>query len=436
VKLYSTNNPNHRVSYRQAVLQSLPQDNGLYMPEEIPRLSDKILQNLKTYSLQQIAYEIAHVFIGDEVPSQVLKKIVTQSINFQAPVVTVDTNLSILELFHGPTYAFKDFGARFMARLMDYFWSKEERKLTILVATSGDTGGAVASGFSGLDNIEVIILYPKGKVSNLQEKQLTTWGTNITALEVDGDFDHCQKMVKEAFLDKELNNQLNLSSANSINIARLIPQTFYYFEAARQFSPEKQLTFCVPSGNFGNLTAGLFAKRLGLTINHFIAATNINDIFPVYLTSGQFNPKQAKSTLSNAMDIGNPSNFSRILDLYGSTWNKIRADITGYSFTDDQTIEQIDIVHKNLGYVLDPHTAVGVLAAKQYLSLCKGDEHLVVLSTAHPIKFQSELKNHINFKIPYPASIHAFYNKKSLKTAITTDYSQFKKFLLSHSNSI
>lgn len=412
---------------RQAVLQSLPADNGLYMPEYIPRLPEEFIENLENYTFQEIAFKIAQAFLQDDVPADILRAIVDDSINFPANVVTIDHNLSILELFHGPTLAFKDFGARFMARLMNYFWSEEEGKLKILVATSGDTGGAVAAGFHGLDNIEVVIIYPKGKVSKLQESQLTTWNDNIYAIEIDDDFDACQKMVKQAFLDKDLNQQLNLSSANSINIARLIPQTFYYFEAFRQFKKGTKLSFCVPSGNFGNLTAGIIAQKMGLPIHHMIAATNINDVVPQYLEKGIFNPGRAKPTLSNAMDIGNPSNFSRIMDLYGSTWNNVKKDISGFSFTDEETIQEIKYTHHHHAYVLDPHTAVGVLAAKAYQS---EDEHQVVLSTAHPIKFQTELGDKIDFSIPYPANIHRFLDKPGRKMSIQSNFNEFKNLLL------
>lgn len=415
---------------RQAVLQSLPADNGLYMPETIPTLSDAFISNLEQYSFQDIAYEIARNYLQDEVDSDTLRTIVDDAINFSAPLITIDEKISILELFHGPTLAFKDFGARFMARLMNYFWDSENGKLQILVATSGDTGGAVASGFYGLENIEVTILYPKGKVSKLQEAQLTTWGKNIRAIEINGDFDACQKMVKEAFLDQKLNEALNLSSANSINIARLIPQSFYYFEAISQLKKGSKVTFCVPSGNFGNLTAGLFARKMGLPIEHMIAATNINDVVPEYLQSGIFTPGRAKATLSNAMDIGNPSNFSRILDLYGSTWNQIKKNISGYSMTDEQTIQEIISTHAKLGYVLDPHTAVGVLAARKFKKENPQASDVVVLSTAHPIKFQSELEDKIPFKIPYPAFIHQYTAKPSKRTSMDASFDAFKDFLL------
>lgn len=431
MKLYSTNNPDHIVTLREAVLHSLPPDNGLYFPQQIPVIDQDILDNLKDYSFQEIANIIATLYLKNEVPQEIIEQIVTESITFPAPVINIDERLSILELFHGPTLAFKDFGARFMARLMNYFWSTEEGKLRILVATSGDTGGAVAAGFFGLDSIEVIILYPKGKVSQLQENQLTTWGGNIKAFEIDGDFDDCQSMVKEAFLDDEVNQKLNLSSANSINIARLIPQSFYYFEAVKQMEANKKVSFCIPSGNYGNLTAGLFAKNMGLPIAQMIAATNANDSVPQYLHTGVFKPSRAISTLSNAMDIGNPSNFSRIMEMYGSTWNDVKKDVSGYSFTDKQTMEQIISIHANNGYVLDPHTAIGVLAAKEYMRTCSDEENVIVLSTAHPIKFQAELKSKIDFTIPYPALVHRFFDKPSHKEIMNANYTDFKDALMS-----
>ncbi|MBY5958141.1 threonine synthase [Membranicola marinus] len=434
MKLYSTNNPNHIVSLREAVLHSLPPDNGLYVPQQYPALDPAIIENITDYSFRELANIIATQYLREEVPEEIIQEIVYDAINFPAPVINIDDKISILELFHGPTLAFKDFGARFMARLMNHFWSTENKKLNILVATSGDTGGAVAAGFYGLDSIEVTILYPKGKVSRLQESQLTTWGSNIHALEIEGDFDDCQKLVKQAFLDLDLNKHLHLSSANSINIARLIPQSFYYFEAYKQLKKDTPVAFCIPSGNFGNLTAGLIAQRMGLPISHMIAATNINDVFPNYLKTGEYKPTAAIPTLSNAMDIGHPSNFSRIQHMYGSTWNDIKKDISGYSYTDQQTINQILNKHKNNGYVLDPHTAIGVLAAEQYLNSTNTGHQVVVLSTAHPIKFQSEIQAEIDFKIPYPASVHRFLDLESHKTPMSATFQDFKNFLLSKSS--
>lgn len=430
MKLYSTNNKNLKVSIRDGILKSLPEDKGLYMPVKIPELKEDFITNLDDFSFQEIAFHIAAQFFNDSIDPKTLKELTEDAVNFAAPLIKVEDKISILELFHGPTLAFKDFGARFMARIMNHYWKNENKKLNILVATSGDTGGAVAAGFYGMDNINVIILYPKGKVSKLQESQLTMWGGNISALEVNGNFDDCQNMVKEAFIDPELNQNLNLSSANSINIARLIPQTFYYFEAFKQAGLRSKLSFVVPSGNFGNLTAGLLAKKMGLPIHKMIAATNANDVFPKYIKDGHYQPARAISTLSNAMDIGNPSNFARIMDLYSSTWNKVTKNIHSYSFNDQETISQIIDTHQNHGYVLDPHTSVGYLAARNYLK--ENDENLILLSTAHPIKFAKEMETHISFSIPYPAKIEEQYNSIGNKKEISNTYGDLKDYLLSH----
>ncbi|WP_236973882.1 threonine synthase [Membranihabitans maritimus] len=431
MKLYSTNNKSKTVNLSSAVLQSLPEDNGLYMPLEISPLPSSFFQKLPSLSFQEISYLVAKQLMGDSIPNHTLKSIIDDAINFKAPLITVDENIHILELFHGPTLAFKDFGARFMSRLMNFFLEKSGKKVTVLVATSGDTGGAVASGFFNQDNIDVVILYPKGKVSTLQEKQLTTWGHNIKALEIDGNFDDCQQIVKSAFLDPELNNSINLSSANSINIARLIPQSFYYFEGYKQLShSQKNINFCIPSGNFGNLTAGLLAKNLGLPINQLIAATNINDVVPKYLKTGEFNPIEAHHTLSNAMDIGRPSNFNRIMDFYGSTWNKVKKDIKGYSYNDQVTINTIVEGNSKLGYVFDPHTAIGYTAAKEYNTQFK-EENTIVLSTAHPIKFKNEIQKYIDFSIPYPTTIQYTLDKQSDKKQLSNNYNDFKNYLLS-----
>ncbi|GAA5220034.1 threonine synthase [Membranihabitans marinus] len=427
MKLYSTNDKNNIVDLKEAVLHSLPKDKGLYMPTAIKKLDDEFINNLHKYSFQEIAFKVAENLIGETIPKEDLKNIVEDSINFIAPVVTIEDKTHILELFHGPTLAFKDFGARFMARLMQYFLKDSNEKIKILVATSGDTGGAVAAGFYNIENIEVVILYPKGRVSKLQEKQLTTWGGNIKALEIDGNFDQCQALVKQAFLDPELNEKCNLSSANSINIARLIPQSFYYFEAYKQLTTDLPISFVVPSGNFGNMTAGLLAKKMGLPISKFIAATNKNDVFPKYLASGEYNPIQAYETLSNAMDIGNPSNFYRILDLYGSTWNNIKEEILGYSISDEETVETIVEVHNKLGYVLDPHTAVGYLGSKNYNH---ENEEKIILSTAHPIKFANEVADSINFSIPHPSSINTILKKEGHKTKLSSDFKALKDFIL------
>lgn len=432
MKLYSTNNKKHIVSLREAILHSLPPDNGLYMPIEIPSIHENWIQEIDQLSFTELSFIIAKKFFEDSIADQVLYNIVAEAIDFPAPVIRIADQKSILELFHGPTLAFKDFGARFMARIMNHYWGDNNQKLNILVATSGDTGGAVAAGFDGMENIEVTILYPKGKVSSLQKKQLTTWGENITAIEIEGNFDDCQKLVKEAFLDQEINQKLSLSSANSINIARLIPQSFYYFESYKQSKNiADQISYVVPSGNFGNLTAGLFAKKMGLPIHKMIAATNKNDVFTHYIQTGIYEPKMAVHTLSNAMDIGKPSNFARIMDMYGSTWNHVKKDIISYSFDDPNTLEKIKTIHKNNGYVLDPHSAVGVLAAEQHKKSIGKSEELIILSTAHPIKFAQEVAPHIDFSIPYPIRVQTLEGKKENWVEMSGSYTEFKDFLLS-----
>lgn len=429
MKFYSTNHKSPQVSIKEAILQSLPPDNGLYMPDHIPLLGKDFIKNLDKHSFQEIAFTISKNYFKNSIDDTALQNLIDDALNFPAPVIRLKKDIYILELFHGPTLAFKDFGARFMARVMNHYWKEENQKLNILVATSGDTGGAVAAGFSGLENIDVTILYPKGKVSELQESQLTTWGGNIKSLEIEGDFDDCQKIVKTAFLDADIAKKLRLSSANSINIARLIPQSFYYFEAFKQTTREKEISFVVPSGNFGNLTAGLLAKKMGLPISRMIAATNANDIFTKYIQSGKYEPKPAVPTLSNAMDIGSPSNFARILDIHSSTWNKVSKNISSYSFDDQNTISQIKRTHKENGYVLDPHTAVGVLAAHEYRQ--NHDENLIVLSTAHPVKFSKEMEPHLPFTIPYPAYIESEMKKKGNKITLSNKFEDIKDFLLS-----
>ena len=357
MKLYSTKHISPDVDLKEAVLKGLPPDNGLYMPYEIHPLPQKFWDNLDSYTFCEMAYHIAHNFIGDYIPSAELNKIIQEAYDFDAPLIEVG-DYSVLELYNGPTLAFKDFGARFMGRLMGYFLRNNDKEVNILVATSGDTGSAVAHGFLNVDGIKVTILYPKGKVSEIQEKQFTTLGANITAIEIDGTFDDCQALVKQAFLDKELNEKLTLSSANSINIARLIPQSFYYIYAYKQLDDKSlPLYFSVPSGNFGNMTAGLFAKKMGLPITKMIAATNSNDVFTVYHETGKFEPKQSVQTISNAMDVGNPSNFARMMDLYGNDAEKVREDIAAYSYNNEQTADCIKKVFNDYNYVMCPHTA-------------------------------------------------------------------------------
>lgn len=430
MQLYSTKNKSHQVSLREAVFQGLPPDNGLYMPIAIPPLSDDFIHNLNQFSFPEIAFQVAKKLLQNAIPENDLQKIIEQSITFPAPVVALNEQTHILELFHGPSLAFKDFGARFMAQLMSYFNRNEDKELVILVATSGDTGGAVAAGFYQTPGIRVVILYPSGKVSPLQEKQLTTLGHNITALEVQGTFDDCQALVKQAFLDKELTDTIRLSSANSINIARLIPQSFYYFEAYKQVAHHNRpVVFSVPSGNFGNLTAGLLAKKMGLPIHHLVAATNINDVVPKYLQTGEYKPHPSYATLSNAMDVGNPSNFARLMDFYGSTWNIMKNEIEGYAFTDEQTKMAMREVFENYQYILDPHGAVGYLAFQSYLQ--KESNVLgVILETAHPAKFKEEVEMILHQSIEVPERLAILADKIKQAVPTTVEYAPFKSWLL------
>lgn len=425
---YSTNNPTHKVSLKEAVLQGLAPDNGLYMPENIPQLSKQFFDTLHTKSFQQIAFEVANAFLIDNVPADELKRIIEHTISFDAPLVELEKNVFALELFHGPTLAFKDFGARFMSQLLGYFAKEEKREIVILVATSGDTGSAVANGFLGVPGTKVIVLYPSGKVSDIQEKQFTTLGQNITALEVDGTFDDCQRLVKEAFMDEELKNKFFLTSANSINIARLIPQSFYYFYAWSRLKDKTNVAFSVPSGNFGNLTAGLIAKRMGLPIKNFIASTNINDIVPEYLRTKEFKPRSSKSTISNAMDVGNPSNFARMLDLYQNDFEKLKANVSGFEFSDTETQVVMRDVFAKTKYIMDPHGAVGYLGLKKYLAENQ-DTTGVFLETAHPAKFLEVVEKTLNTKIPLPEKLNAFVKRNKKTISLAGDFKSLKNTL-------
>jgi threonine synthase len=431
MRYYSTKNKSIYYSLRDAVLKGLPDDNGLFMPEYIPKFTQHFLDGLPHFSLKEIALEISRLFLMDDLSMSRIEDMVIKSVTFDAPLKKLDENKFVLELFHGPTLAFKDFGARFMAQLMSYLVRNENRKLTILVATSGDTGSAVASGFLGVPNIEVIILYPSKKVSELQEKQLTTSGQNITALEIQGTFDDCQHLVKTAFLDADLKSKYQLSSANSINISRLIPQSFYYVHAFGQM-PEhiRPVVFSVPSGNFGNLTAGLIAKKMGLPIHHFIASTNINDIVPDYLVKGEFNPRASEQTISNAMDVGNPSNFWRMLDLYDCSFSKMKADITGFSFGDEATAVAMKTVLSEKKYLLDPHGAVGYLGLNEYQKKFPGTTG-IFLETAHPGKFADVVEKILNIKVDLPDQLKSLLHKEKQALLMTTEFSLFKEYLLS-----
>lgn len=431
---YSTNDRTNIVDLKEAVLNAFPKDKGLYLPEHIPHLDKAFITNLEYYSFPEIGFIVANALTGQAIPESDLYQIVESAINFPAPLIQLNESLSILELFHGPTMAFKDFGARFMAKLMAHFLKSESRETTILVATSGDTGGAVAAGFYDVPGINVIILYPSGKVSPLQEKQLTSWGKNITAIEVSGVFDDCQALVKEAFIDNDLSQRFSFSSANSINIARLIPQSFYYFEAYKQIeNKSKPVIFSVPSGNYGNLTAGVLAHKLGLPIYKFIAASNTNNVVPEYLESGNFLARPSIETMSNAMDVGNPSNFARLQNIYasgsGSTWNNIKKNLVGYSYGDLETLEAINEVYKKYNYIIDPHGAVGYLAANDYCKLFP-DSKVVVFETAHPGKFDQAFEK-LKISFDLPSKLKAFENKKKQSLNCTSNYSDFKDLLLS-----
>ncbi len=435
MRLYSTNNKNNIVDLKTAVLNAFPKDKGLFMPCQIDKLDPRFLSNLNQYSLIDIAYIVSQNIIGDYIPESDLYKIVYRAINFPAPVHMHDAGISTLELFHGPSMAFKDFGARFMAELMSYFLRHDDRETTILVATSGDTGGAVAAGFHNVPGINVIILYPSGKVSPLQEKQLTTWGDNIRAIEVDGVFDDCQSLVKEAFLDNSLHEKYTFSSANSINIARLIPQSFYYFEAYKQVMDlGKDIVFSVPSGNFGNLTAGLLAYTMGLPIHQFLAATNINDTVPSYLSNGHYEAKPSVATISNAMDVGAPSNFTRMKHLFGndsSTWNNMKNIVSGYTYNDSKTKIAMQEILKKYDYVADPHGAIGYLACKDYmLTQNKNNLHCIYLETAHPGKFSATVESTIDQKLKLPLRLSEFLSKDKKAYTCSKQYKAFKELLM------
>jgi threonine synthase len=434
MQFYSTKNDKLRVSLKTAIMEGLPKDNGLYMPTSIPQLDKEFIQNLYKYSFQELSFIVANNLIGRSIPKKMLQSIIENSITFPAPVVKLDDNISTLELFHGPSLAFKDFGARFMAQTMSYLNRNESKELTILVATSGDTGGAVAAGFYKTPGIKIVILYPSGKVSPLQEKQLTTLGHNVTALEINGTFDDCQALVKQAFLDKNLNSKIRLSSANSINIARLIPQSFYYFEAFKQlfelYKKGTAINFAVPSGNFGNLTAGLFAKKMGLPINKFLASTNVNDVVPAYLANGIYSPKPSTRTLSNAMDVGNPSNFYRMLDLYCSTWNNIKNEVLGFSYSDEETRKAMIEIDTKYKYISEPHGAVAYLATKEYQKI-KPNEANVFLGTAHPAKFLEDVEDILGKEIVIPERLLELRNRQKVSTVLQTDYKGFSDWIIS-----
>ena len=431
MKYYSTNRKASDATLEEAVVKGLAADRGLYMPHNIRILPASFYEQIDQLSFQEIASQVADAFFGEDVPAETLKQIVYDTLSFDVPVVRVKENIYSLELFHGPTLAFKDVGGRFMARLLGYFIRKEgKRQVNVLVATSGDTGSAVANGFLGVEGIHVYVLYPKGKVSEIQEKQFTTLGRNITAVEVDGTFDDCQSLVKSAFMDQELNERMQLTSANSINVARFLPQAFYYFYAYAQMKKlgrEKELVVCVPSGNFGNITAGLFAKRMGLPVKRFIAANNRNDIFYQYLKTGQYAPKPSVQTIANAMDVGDPSNFARILDLYEGSHDAIASEISGETYTDDQIRETVQLTYDETGYLLDPHGACGYRALSENL---QPGEVGVFLETAHPAKFLHTVEDIIGTDINIPEKLKAFMNGTKQSVPMSKNFMTFKEWLL------
>lgn len=425
---YSTNNPSYKTNLQEAVIKSLAPDNGLFMPERIPVFPAEFFASLHEKTFAEIAFEVAHTLLGNDIPVQRLKKIVEHTITFDAPLVEIENDIFALELFHGPTLAFKDFGARFMSQVLRYFAEQIHRDITILAATSGDTGSAVANGFLGVPGTKVIVLYPSGQVSEMQEKQFTTLGQNITALEIAGSFDDCQRLVKQAFQDKELNEKFLLTSANSINLARLIPQSFYYFNAWSRLPKNNPVVFSVPSGNFGNLTAGLLAKKMGLPVHHFVAATNINDIVPGYLNSGVFSPKPSKPTISNAMDVGNPSNFARMLDLFDHDVEAMKKLITGYSFNDDETNRAMKSVFENSQYIIDPHGAIGYLGLKKFLSQ-NSTSTGVFLETAHPAKFIETVEATLHTTITIPPALRSLLDGEKKSIRCLADFETIKSHI-------
>ncbi|CCY83616.1 threonine synthase [Prevotella sp. CAG:1185] len=431
MRYYSTNNRSKYVSLHDAVVNGLAEDRGLYMPEKINRLPEEFFKNIDKMSFQEISFEVAKAFFSDDVDEKSLKDIVYDTLSFDCPVKKVCDDIWTLELFHGPTLAFKDVGARFMARLLEYFIRQEAHQtVNVLVATSGDTGSAVANGFLGVDGIHVYVLYPKGKVSKIQECQFTTLGRNITAIEIDGVFDDCQSLVKSAFMDGDLNKHMKLTSANSINVARFLPQAFYYFNAYARMKANglaENLVMCVPSGNFGNITAGLFAREMGLPIRRFIAANNANNIFYNYLKTGVYEPKPSVQTIANAMDVGDPSNFARIYDLYNGSHDKISSIISGATYTDDEIKASVKQCFKDNGYILDPHGACGYQALKDNL---KKGETGVFCETAHPAKFKDTIENIIDTEIEIPQRLSDFMKGKKQTVELSNKFDDFKTFLL------
>lgn len=428
---YSTKTADLKASLEEAIFNSLPPDNGLYMPESIPAISKEFMDDIENKSFKEIAIEVTATLLGSEITRSEIESIIDRAYDFEAPVVKITPNDYVLELFHGPSMAFKDFGARFMAAIMSYFLQRSNKEIRILVATSGDTGGAVAQGFYKVPGISVTILYPSGKVSDIQEKQLTTLGHNVTALEVEGTFDDCQRLVKEAFLDAELSEKYNLASANSINIARLIPQSFYYFAAYAQLKKlGKPLVISVPSGNFGNLSAGVLAYRMGLPVEHFIAATNANNAVPRYLTSGTYEPLPSIETISNAMDVGSPSNFVRLTRFFNDDWNAINEKVSGAFYNDEQTQKAMREVFGNANYVMCPHTAVAYRGLQEYRKKTGSDFTGVFLSTAHPAKFIDLVEETLGKSIEVPERLRSLLDIEKVSIKMKPEFSELKSLLM------
>ncbi len=431
MKYYSLNKQAPKASFKEAVIKGIAPDRGLYFPESITPLPLSFFEGIEDLSNHEIAFNAIHQFVGDEIPNNKLRTILANVLDFDFPVIEIENNVATLELFHGPTMAFKDVGARFMAQCLGYFSENETstNEVTVLVATSGDTGGAVANGFLGVDGVKVVILYPSGKVSDIQERQLTTLGQNITALEVDGTFDDCQKMVKTAFLDENLLQSMQLTSANSINVARWLPQLFYFLFAYKQTrSQGKEIVFAVPSGNFGNICAGLMAQRLGMPVKHFIAATNVNDTVPEFMRTQEYRPKPSTPTISNAMDVGDPSNFIRIRHLFKDNFKALNQNFSSYSFTDQETKEAMLQIHQNSSYCTDPHGSVGYLGLKKYQETHL-DYYGIFLETAHPVKFLNVVEETIGTTLEIPPQIQKVMGKEKKSIPIRT-YENLKGFLL------
>jgi threonine synthase len=431
--LYSTNNRDLRIPFKDGVFNSLPVDKGLYMPVNIPVLDPTFIADLHQYNLPEIAFRVSKSILNGAIPDADLKVIIDDAINFDAPLVEISEGINVLELFHGPSLAFKDFGARFMSRVMSYFLQEGEKQLDVLVATSGDTGGAVALGFLGVPNVRVTILFPKGKVSLVQELQLTTNGQNIRAIEIDGTFDDCQALVKQAFNDPELKEKFRLTSANSINISRLIPQTFYYFNAYAQIRRMgyKEVVFSVPSGNFGNIGAGLLALKMGLPVRAFLAATNVNDTVPIFLQTGLYQAKPSVQTWSNAMDVGDPSNWVRIMDLFGGDRSLVKKWVSADSFNDEETLEAIELVYRKYGYIMCPHTAIAWLALHSWMNNHQTNQIAgVFLATAHPCKFPDIFPADIASKIDIPEQVKELEGKKRVSASLGNDFKGFKAYVL------